>query len=372
MAKSNNTRRYFLKTAGMGMAALSVTGCSSIKKVFKKPAQTAIPRWRGFNLQYFYTISGKVHPGTTMNPLEDDFKWISDWGFDYVRMPMSYILWIEDGDVYKIKESVIEKIDRAVDLGQKYGIHVSLNFHHAPGYCIHAGVEEPFDLWKDREALDAFCFHWEYFAKRYKGISPSMISYNLVNEAPRPRDGVMTRDDYYRVVSAATEVIRDVDPGNIVIADGLDAGNLVAHKLIPLGVAQSVHGYSPACISHYRAGWVDKGDFPRPVWPGVQCRGELWDRQRLEEHYAPWGELARQGLCVHMGECGGYNKTPHNVFMDWMRDVMDIMKGYNICYSLWDFRGGFGVLNTGRDDIEYEDWYGLNLDLKLLTMLQKF
>ena len=100
MISSNNTRRDFLKIASMGVSALSVTNCSGIKNIIKPPAQTAIPRWRGFNLQYFYTISGKVHSGTTINPLEDDFKWISDWGFDFVRMPMSYILWIENGDVY--------------------------------------------------------------------------------------------------------------------------------------------------------------------------------------------------------------------------------------------------------------------------------
>ena len=26
---------------------------------------------------------------------EDDLKWIRDWGFDFVRMPMDYWLWID-------------------------------------------------------------------------------------------------------------------------------------------------------------------------------------------------------------------------------------------------------------------------------------
>ena len=51
---------------------------------------------------------------------------------------------------------------------------------------------------------------------------------------------------------------------------------------------------------------------------------------------------------------------------------MDILKGYGIGYSLWQFRGGFGILDSGRDDIEYEDWYGHKLYRTLLTMLQKY
>jgi hypothetical protein len=35
------------------------------------------------------------------------------------------------------------------------------------------------------------------------------------------------------------------------------------------------------------------------------------------------------------------------------------------------FRGDFGVMNSGRKDIEYEDWHGHKLDRKMLEMLQK-
>ena len=42
-----------------------------------------------------------------------------------------------------------------VELGQRYGLHVSLNFHRAPGYCINNPQREPFVLWSDRRAEDA-------------------------------------------------------------------------------------------------------------------------------------------------------------------------------------------------------------------------
>jgi hypothetical protein len=40
-----------------------------------------------------------------------------------------------------------------------------------------------------------------------------------------------------------------------------------------------------------------------------------------------------------------------------------------IGYALWNFRGDFGILDSGRKDIQYEDWYGHKLDRKMLKLL---
>jgi hypothetical protein len=93
-------------------------------------------------------------------------------------------------------------------------------------------------------------------------------------------------------------------------------------------------------------------------------------RDTLEELFAPWGWLVSQGIGVHAGEAGGYIKTPHDVYLQWMTDILDILKGYNIGIALWNFRGAFGVLDSGREDVAYEDWHGHKLDRKLLTLLQ--
>jgi endoglucanase len=75
---------------------------------------------------------------------------------------------------------------------------------------------------------------------------------------------------------------------------------------------------------------------------------------------------------VHCGEGGTYNKTPHGVFLAWLRDVLDILKGHNIGFALWNFRGSFGVLDSERADVEYEDFHGHKLDRKLLSLLEEF
>lgn len=378
------TRRAFLKVAGLGATGLTLRGAAPAREAnASKPDQTAIPRWRGFNLlSFFQAFSRGERSDCTLR--EDDLRWIRDWGFDFIRLPMDYWLWVDadwrktqklpPDEVFKIKESTLEQVDQAVDLGRKYGLHVSLNFHRAPGYCINNPDREPFVLWRDKQAEDAFVYHWGVFAKRYRGVPVGDLSFNLVNEAPRPRKGYMSREDYRRVMTRATEKIRQFNQNRLVMIDGLSVGKEVVREMIPTGVAQSVHAYWPAQISHYRASWVDRrSSFPKPTWPIRNKDGTVRiGRTDLEALYAPWAELARKGIGVHCGECGCYNKTPYPVFQAWFTDVMEILKGHGIGYALWNFRGSFGILDSGRTDIEYQPWHGHQLDGKLLRMLQKY
>ncbi|MCL2104969.1 MAG: cellulase family glycosylhydrolase, partial [Kiritimatiellaeota bacterium] len=90
-----------------------------------KPAE----RWRGFNLLEMF--NGRYEPFK-----EDDFKWMKEWGFNFVRLPMDYRGWIKGGDWEQLDETRLAWVDDAVRLGQKYGIHVQLCFHRAPGYTV--------------------------------------------------------------------------------------------------------------------------------------------------------------------------------------------------------------------------------------------
>ena len=167
-----------------------------------KPVKRQLPRWRGFNLLDLFTTRSEG------NFQEDDFRWMSDWGFNFARIPACYTLWINGEDAYSLNESMLEKVDYVVRLGQQYGIHISLNFHRAPGYSVNREREEPYNLWKDQDALAAFCFHWQMFAQRYRGIPSTELSFDLVNEPPTPGPERMTREDHERVVRAVVRAIR--------------------------------------------------------------------------------------------------------------------------------------------------------------------
>lgn len=179
-------------------------------------------------------------------------------------------------------------------------------------------------------------------------------------------------EKYREMAEKAAMAIRGQNPDHLIIADGNNIGRDVIPEIIDLDIAQSCRGYAPSIISHYKAPWVfkDTQNLPAPKWPG-QVGDQYLSRDLLETMYQPWIDLLRQGVGVHCGECGCWNKTPHEVFLAWFSDVLDIFKQNGIGFALWEFNGSFGVLNSGREDIEYEDWYGNKLDRKLLNLLMQ-
>ncbi len=329
--------------------------------------QTVLPRWRGFNLLGVFVMSSPGHFE------EEDFQIVSDLGFDFVRLPLNYTFWIDYDDPYAINERKIDVVDQAVRWGEKYGVHVNVSFHRGPGFSVARDRVEPFDLWRDAEALEVFKLHWTTFARRYNGISSDKVSFNLLNEP-----AAVGPAEHAKVMRATVAAIHEIDPKRLVLLDGLNYGNVPMPDLGDLAmdhVAQSCRAYIPHGITHYRASWVDRRrTFPEAKWPGGWTANEgLWDRERLEKHYGAWAAIAENyNMGVHCGEGGCFSKTPHDVTLRWMDDVLDVLTGYNIGYALWNLKGGFGILDSDRDDVDYVDYRGHKLDKKMLDLLKKY
>jgi hypothetical protein len=96
-------------------------------------------------------------------------------------------------------------------------------------------------------------------------------------------------------------------------------------------------------------------------------KNELW-----EIRVGVWDEFRRQGIGTMVGEFGVFSKTPHDVSMAWLEDNLQQFKRANIGWALWNFRGGFGILDSGRSDVAYEDFEGHKLDRKMLELLQQY
>lgn len=496
----------------MTALAASLLGAAPAGHQWPKATAAKLPRWRGFNLLEKFT-RGRGNQRFK----EEDFKIIAELGFNFVRLPMDYRLWIVDKDWDRFNEGVLKEIDEAVELGGKYGIHVSINFHRGPGYCVNGARDpEPLSLWKDAEARRAFANHWRVFAKRYRGIPNERLSFNLLNEPGR-----VESKDYLRVITPAVEAIRAEDPARLIISDtifSIDEHELAA-GLKKLGVAFSPHQYWPSGITHYRASWVDRtSSFPPPVWPTPVASGRLyspakpgvphgpltlagpfpeatklrlhlhqvsnkatlvvkaddqpvWTREYVcgpgegewtkvihakkwdmyqniydkdytidipagtrqiqvemaagdwlilselgvtpegqkevsqalngewgvlpatlaftpdgpiqstrqhdgnelwEKRIGVWDGFRRAGIGAMVGEFGVFNKTPHAVSLAWLEDNLKQLKKANLGWALWNLRGGFGILDSGRKDVEYEDFQGHQLDRKMLELLQQY
>ncbi len=264
--------------------------------------QTVLPRWRGFNLPSKERLERD----------ESDFQLISELGFDFVRIPMSYHQWTEPGgpEPHRRGEAGGRRQDRQARREVRPPREPQLS---RVGRAIAACREtlltagEPWSLWKSGEALEVFCQHWRAFAGRYAGIPSSRLSFNLVNEAPPPTDSLprpqtlplqaATRAEHEKVIRAAAGAIRAVDPDRLIIVDGMWYGRLYpsfeladprrrpidagvhAHGPVALPramVARGRHGLSGTDVAWRDGGRPDilvQGDPGAPVRPLGRTRG---------------------------------------------------------------------------------------------------
>ena len=221
---------------------------------------------RGFNLQGMYKQAWEgFHDGYA----EADFALLADLGFNTVRLPLDYLTYADVRDWRLFYEDALQKIDRGIELGQQYGIHVVLNLHGAPGYSAHGEQDQyipeaqDVSLWSDPDAQAAFVAHWRMFAGRYAQIPPSYLSFNLVNEPSGVDEAT-----YLEVMGPAIDAIHEVTPDREITLDGLDFGRELLATLDEPTIGQSIHVYDPFTLTHWGADWVSGAEaWPEPTWP---------------------------------------------------------------------------------------------------------
>ncbi len=365
------TRRDFIELSAAATAGLMLPGGASARATAPDPApaigQPRIPRWRGFNLP----LGGRS--GRTYR--ESDFAWMAGWGFNFARLPLSYWTWSSPKDWLRIDPKSLEPVDRAIEFGRQHGIHINLCLHRIPGYCVNQRELEPHLLFDaprasmDR-ALDAAVHHWRYLAGRYRDIPSDRLSFDLLNEPPWMTD----QSRYVEIVRTLVAAIRERSPGRLIVADGADIGQTPVPGIVDLGLVQSTRGYLPKAVSHYTATWVPPNEFESfatPTWPLVDARGRTWDRARLrDELIVKWQPLVDRGVPVHVGEWGCFNRTPRAVALAWMRDLLALWREAGWGWAMWNLRGEFGIVDSGRADANYEPFEGHKLDRAMLELMQ--
>ena len=73
----------------------------------------------GFNLQ------GMRRAGSAVGFKEEHFKWMKEWGFNFVRMPLDYRCWVKDRKSENreiIDEAGLKPLDEGIAFARKHGI----------------------------------------------------------------------------------------------------------------------------------------------------------------------------------------------------------------------------------------------------------
>ena len=330
------------------------------------PVVPAIGSWRGVNaVSMFYSPWNKTDDCAYGRYLESEFALFKKCGLNFARLPIDYRFFVSAYDWEHWLEDGLEKVDAAVEYGRKYGIHVNLCLYRAPGKIAYPAEKGTNAVTRDPVALEAFKRIWCEFARRYKGIPNSELSFNLVNEPS------FSEKDFIHVFGETVDAIHKVDPGRFIILDGNRTATVPVPYFfnVPL-TGQAFRGYAPHQFSHCG------------VWYGGARPGTVHWPKSADDKEAQWvvdGQakmLAKQdcipkGYPVMIGEFGCYAKMDHESCLKWMEAGFREWRKRGYGWAIWDYDGPFGFVDSGRPDAEYIDIDGRKIDRKMLELLRQ-
>lgn len=228
----------------------------------------------------------------------EDIRFIKQSGFNSVRVPFSYRLFVSEGEPQQLEGPGYELLDHVVDWCRKEGLFVILDMHAAPGGQTGDNIDDswgyPF-LFENAESQELTVNIWRKIAARYKQ-EPAVAGYDLLNEpiahyfdagALNPKLEPL----YRRIVTG----IREVDKNHIVFLGGAqwDGNFKVFGPPFDDKLAYTFHKYwmdvNKGAIQEY-LDFRDK--YNVPVWMGES--GENTDewiasfRTLLEQNNISW------------------------------------------------------------------------------------
>jgi len=234
----------------------------------------------------------------------EDIHFIKQSGFNSVRIPFSFRLFVSDGTVSRLEGPGYELLDRVVDWCRSEGVYVILDMHAAPGGQTGDNIDDswgyPF-LFESRESQKLTVDLWRKLADRYRNQS-TVIGYDLLNEPIAPyfdTASLNTRlEPLYREIVKA---IREVDRNHIVFLGGAqwDTNFKIFGPPFEAKLAYTFHKY-----------WM-------PV------------KQEAIQEYLNFGE--KYNVPVWMGE-SGENAD------EWIDAFRKLLEGHNIGWCFWPYK----------------------------------
>lgn len=157
-----------------------------------------------------------------------DILRMAQLGYNSVRIPFNYRLFMEDGPGLKWKEEGFELLDHCLQWCEEAGIYAFLDLHGAPGGQTGANIDDSVDnvprMFLDRDQWEKALALWEKLAVRYADLEV-VGGYDLLNEPIAPPDAgngdfdylIPKLKEFYREAAAK---IRRVDRNHMLSIEG--------------------------------------------------------------------------------------------------------------------------------------------------------
>lgn len=353
------------------LVAALIAGPSALAAPQSDAAETGIARHRvvhlrhGINLSKWFAGSSdpsaytKEHFETAITA--QDIALIHAMGFDYARLSVDPRPMFDEKQSDQIAGDYLTQLDASVKMLLDQGLAVDID--------IYADSDFKERLATDDEFVEEFADFWRALAQHWAGLDPDRVFFEILNE-PGGKDSYR----WYGVEAKLAMAIREGAPRHTIIATGAhwsDDDDLVfLEPLRAANVIYAFHFYEPHVFTHQGATWSTNywhflKDVPYPSNPdNVQAVMQQvpdpvhqlalerygmdhWNAARIDGEISQAAEWARHwNVPVICNEFGVYRKNADpGDRAAWISDVRTSLEKHSIGWAMWDYDGGFGVVN---------------------------
>jgi endoglucanase len=329
---------------------------------------------RGINLSHWFAQSViRSYPKSYLDTrtTEKDIALIASMGFDHVRFTLDPAPLVDPADMGKLNVEHLGYVDRALDTILANGLAVIVDIHPSDEFKI--------KLRTDNEHVDGFTRFWGTLAKHLSARDPERVFLEVINEP--------MVEDPYRWAGIQTKVVaamRAAAPRHTIVVTGHRWSGkpefLLLEPLADPNLIYNFHFYEPFIMTHQGATWA--GDrlpalagvpYPSspeavaPLLPKVEnpesrkwlerYGEERWNAERVDREIAEVAAWARKhGVRVTCNEFGVYRKVADPAARAaLLRDVRTALEKHGMGWAMWDYSGGFSVVNKKDGQVTPDD-----------------
>lgn len=291
---------------------------------------------------------------------EEDFKQLSKWNIDHIRLPV-------DCDLIETREGVCiesgyDYISKCIGWCRKYDLNMVLDLHKTYGFSFDEGEQEK-GFFENDELQERFYRLWERFAALF-GKNSDMLAFELLNEVTDKR----YCDTWNRIAQKCIARIRKITPDIKILVGGYwnNAAASVKHLWKPYdeNVIYNFHCYEPLIFTHQGAGWVK--NMKRSYRCDCSCtEGEMLRRTEdmLGLDLVPDGTFdpehsddlfgsdfffrmfreavesaEKMGTQLYCGEYGVIELADREEALKWYKAIHAAFKYYSIGHAAWCYK----------------------------------
>jgi GNAT superfamily N-acetyltransferase len=335
---------------------------------------------RGINLSHWFSQASdysKTHLET--HTTAQDIALIKSMGFDHVRFPIEPAPLINEADPSILNATYLQYVDNALDMMLATGLAVIVDIHPSDEFKLR--------MHRDERGVEAFAKFWRAFATHLAKRNPDFVYLEIINE-PVIEDA----HRWYGIQAKLIAAIREVAPNHTIIVAGHRWSGLsemlALEPYADANVIYNFHFYEPFAFTHQGATWAGPHlpfykNIPYPSSPDavkslldtiadeparynlLRYGEDNWNASRIDRELgfaAAWA--AKHRVLITCNEFGVFRRfVKPSDRAAWLRDMRIALEKHNIGWTMWDYAGGFAVVekNNGQAKADAESLKALGL-----------